>query len=82
MNTNTLICDPVSRRVLWACAGPADDGSCPRVAIGEAIACAGCSVIPAGIRSRPYLVPERMTLCPRTLVAMLAVPSDSAFLDG
>jgi hypothetical protein len=41
-------------------------------------------VVPVGdpVRSRPYLVPERMTLCPRTLVAMLAVPSDSAFLDA
>ena len=82
MNTNTLICDPVSRRVIGACAGPSADGSCPRVAIGEAVACAGCSVIPVGIHARPYLVPKQMTLCPRTLAAMLTIPSDSAFFDA
>lgn len=76
-----LLLDPATHQEVGRCAGPAPDGSCPAVGIGEVIACAGCALVPAqAAGSPPYTVSRQMTLCPCTLAAALAVPSDSALL--
>lgn len=80
MNT-VLLLDPATHDELGRCAGPAPDGSCPAVSIGEVIACAGRAVIPDHAPGTPpYTVSRQMTLCPATLAAALAVPSDSPLL--
>lgn len=67
------------------CTGPAADGSCPRVVLGDILPCAGYALAPAtsALGSQPYAVAGRATLCPVTLAAALAVASDTPFdLDG
>lgn len=76
-----LLLDPTTHAEVGRCGGPAPDGSCPAVNIGEVIACAGCAVVPAQATGTPvYTVARQMTLCPRTLAAALAVPSDAELL--
>lgn len=76
-----LLLDPATRREVGRCAGPAPDGSCPAVSIGEVIPCAGRAVVPAhATGTPPYTASRQMTLCPCTLAAALAVPSDSELL--
>jgi hypothetical protein len=62
--------------------GPAADGSCPRVAIGDVLPCAGHALMPAGsgAGAQPYAVSGQATLCPVTLAAALAVTSDSVLM--
>ena len=64
------------------CTGPAADGSCPRVAIGDILPCAGCVLAPAviGPEALPYEVSRRATLCPVTLAAAMGVAPDNLFV--
>lgn len=83
MDADIVFLDTGTLREVGHCRGPAADGSCPRVAIGEVIACAGCIVAPAGSPRRvAYPVGAQMTLCPQTLAAALAVPCDWPFAAG
>ncbi|MBV9101842.1 MAG: hypothetical protein JOZ46_10500 [Candidatus Dormibacteraeota bacterium] len=80
MNATPLITlDEAGGSELQRCAGPATDGSCPRVAIGHLLPCAGHVLIAAAPDALPYTVPGRATLCPVTLASALAVPSDTTF---
>ena len=75
-----LVLDESSSEVTQRCNGPSPDGSCPRVAIGELLPCAGHLLVPEGARAAtPYAVAGRATLCPVTLAAALAVTSDAVF---
>ncbi len=81
MNAMTLlILDEATAREVQRCIGPAADGSCPRVAIGELLPCAGHALTHAETvgAAQPYAVSGQATLCPVTLAAALAVASDSA----
>ncbi|HYA00137.1 MAG TPA: hypothetical protein VEK76_07270 [Candidatus Binatia bacterium] len=81
MGPGILTLDPSTHVRVDACAGPLPDGSCPKVAVGAVVPCAGMEVVPAGAAdAQPYCVSSHMTLCPRTLAEALAVPSDSALL--
>lgn len=83
MGPDILIRDTETHGRVGACAGPQVDGSCPLVAVGDVIPCAGSEVVPAGmIDAEPYQVSPHMTLCPRTLAEALAVPSDAALLEA
>lgn len=83
MDTDIAILDSSTQRLVGRCHGAAPDGSCPRVAIGQVIACAGCTVAPAGApRQMAYAVGSQMTLCPQTLAAALAVPADWPYTAG
>jgi hypothetical protein len=67
---------------LARCLGPAPDGSCPRVAVGDLIPCAGHAVIAGrAAHPHPYAVSGRATLCPITLATILTVESDAAFYE-
>ena len=60
------------------CSGPAFDGSCPRVAVGGVLPCAGhVLVLATGGDAIPYQVSRQATLCPVTLAAALAVTPDN-----
>ena len=77
------ILDEEDGSVIGRCTGPAADGSCPRVAVGELVPCAGAELLTAGgIDGKPYDVASSMTLCPVTLASMLAVSSDAPFGQG
>ncbi|MBV8529434.1 MAG: hypothetical protein JOZ75_14080 [Candidatus Dormibacteraeota bacterium] len=82
MNATTLrIIDEATGAQVQQCTGPLPDGSCPRVAIGDILPCAGHGLAPAasGAGAQPYAVPGQATLCPVTLAAALAVASDAPF---
>ena len=81
MNATTLlILDRDSGREVQRCAGPAPDGSCPRVAIGDVLPCGGHLLVPSDTSGgRAYRVSGQATLCPVTVAAALAVESDSPF---
>jgi hypothetical protein len=75
------ILDAASGAQVEQCTGPAPDGSCPRVVIGEVIPCAGHLLIRADAAGGlSYEVSAQMTLCPLTLAASLAVANDNALL--
>lgn len=77
MNAVVLRTDPATHRVLERCPGPSPDGACPFVGIGDVIPCAGDTLVLARTPgSAPYPVSRQMTMCPCTLAAALAVPSD------
>jgi hypothetical protein len=83
MHTMTLfILDEATRREVQRCTGPAADGSCPRVAIGDVLPCAGHALMPAGsgASAQPYAVSGQAMLCPVTLAAALALTSDSVLM--
>ena len=69
MNFNIL--DRQAGQVVDRCEGPAPDGSCPRVRIGDVVACAQCLLVSADGGGTPYLVPGTATLCPVTLAESL-----------
>ena len=78
--TKLLILDESSHEVTQRCTGPAPDGSCPRVAIGDILPCAGHLLVPEDAAGgTPYAVAGQATLCPVTLAAALAVNSDAVF---
>ncbi|MBV8194360.1 MAG: hypothetical protein JOY80_02410 [Candidatus Dormibacteraeota bacterium] len=79
MDTTLRILDEVTGSEVQRCTGPASDGSCPRVAIGDLLPCAGHALMPERSTGQPYAVSGQATLCPVTLAAALAVDSDSAF---
>lgn len=56
------------------CDGPASDGSCPSVAVGNVVPCAGKCVCNASDAQKRglYDVPRTMTLCPVCLAQSLA----------
>ena len=73
-----LILDEVSGVEVQRCTGPAADGSCPRVAIGDIIPCSGHALVPAGAHTtHPYAVSGQATLCPLTVAQALAVTPDT-----
>lgn len=75
-----VILDEEDGSVIGRCTGPAPDGSCPRVAVGELVPCAGAELVAGGVTGgHPYDVPSSMTVCPVTLANMLAVSSDAPF---
>jgi len=75
-----VILDEKDGSLIGRCTGPAADGSCPRVAVGELVPCAGTELVSlGGGEDRPYDVPGTMTVCPVTLANMLAVSSDAPF---
>jgi hypothetical protein len=78
MNT-LLILDEASGDEVQRCSGPAGDGSCPRVNIGDILPCAGHALRPAdaGAGQRRYSVSAQATLCPVTIAAALAVIRDT-----
>ena len=81
MERELLILNPGTHGVIGSCVGPAADGACPRVAIGQMVPCAGYELAPAGVRHvRPYEVSPQMTLCPLTVAQALAVESDSTLI--
>ena len=83
MDTTFLILDESSGSEVQRCTGPAADGSCPRVKVGELLPCSGHALVPAESTGQPYAVPGQATLCPVTLAAALAISSDSLFTpDG
>lgn len=78
-----VILDEKDGSVIGRCTGPAADGSCPRVAVGELVPCAGTELVSPGAGAmHPYDVPASMTVCPVTLANMLAVTSDAPFGQG
>ena len=77
MDTTLRILDEVTGSQLQRCNGPAPGGSCPRVAIGDLLPCAGHALAPEGSSGQPYAVSGEATLCPVTLAVALAVASDS-----
>jgi hypothetical protein len=80
MNAQTLlILDEATGREVERCTGPAADGSCPRVSVGDILPCAGHALVAerTGAVGRPYGVSGQATLCPVTLAAALAVASDA-----
>ena len=81
MEQTLRILDVESGDEVQRCTGPAADGSCPRVAMGDVLPCAGYALAPeASARgSQPYAVAGTATLCPVTLAAALAVVTDSPF---
>ncbi len=78
MNT-LLIIDEKSGVEIQRCSGPARDGSCPRVAIGDILPCACHGLRPAQTATgeQMYAVSGQATLCPVTLAAALAVTPDN-----
>lgn len=82
MDSTTLrILDEETGGEVQRCTGPLPDGSCPRVAIGDILPCAGHALIPAAAAGgQPYAVSGQATLCPVTLAAAIAVASDSPLL--
>jgi hypothetical protein len=67
---------------LARCTGPAPDGSCPRVAVGDLIPCAKHAIVEGHVKHpHPYAVSGQATICPVTLAAMIAVESDAAFFE-
>ena len=73
------IVDEATGREIERCAGPAADGSCPRVTIGDMLPCAGHVLVPLAPADRafPYAVSGHATLCPVTVAAALAVTPDN-----
>ena len=75
---NLLILDEASGEQVQRCYGPAPDGSCPRVNIGDILPCAGHALRPAdAVAGRRYSVSAQATLCPVTIAAALAVTPDT-----
>lgn len=79
-----LILEGATGRETDRCTGPAADGSCPRVAIGDILPCAGCVLALAvdGGEAVPYPVSRQATLCPVTVAAALAVTPDNLFVPA
>jgi hypothetical protein len=77
-----LILDEATGEEVQRCTGPAADGSCPRVEIGDILPCAGQALIPAGAAhgAQPYAVSGLATLCPVTLAAALAITPDTVLM--
>ena len=73
------IVDEATGREIERCAGPAADGSCPRVTIGDILPCSGHVLIPLAPADGvfPYAVSGHATLCPVTVAAALAVTPDN-----
>lgn len=73
------ILDEASGKQVQRCNGPAPDGSCPRVNVGDILPCAGYALRPAdtGAGRRRYSVSAQATLCPVTIAAALAVTPDT-----
>ena len=82
MDTTLRILDEASGGEVQRCIGQLPDGSCPRVAIGEILPCAGYALLPQHVAAgaQPYAVPGGATLCPVTVAAALAVASDTPLL--
>lgn len=75
--------DPATGAEVSRCVGPRPDGSCPRVAVGAVLPCAGCLLVPAGAAfSAAYPVAQQMTLCPVTLALAMAVTPDTVLLTA
>lgn len=73
--------DPDTGDEVDRCAGPKADGSCPRVAVGEVLPCAGCILEPRGADlDEGYPVTAHMTMCPVTLALAMAVTPDTVLL--
>jgi hypothetical protein len=81
MNT-LLFLDEASGDEVQRCHGPASNGSCPRVSIGDILPCAGYALRPAdaGAAQRFYSVSAQATLCPVTIAAALAVIPDTLLM--
>lgn len=79
MNETLVMIDKATGRELERCSGPAADGSCPRVTRGEILPCAGhaLELIGPDGPTVPYDVSEQATICPVTLAAATAIPTDS-----
>ena len=81
MASQTLlrIVDAATGEDIGRCTGPAADGSCPRVAVGNILPCSGCVLVPlhAAEAAIPYAVSGQATLCPVTVAAALAVTPDN-----
>jgi hypothetical protein len=77
--TNVLrILDKATGKEVMRCIGPAPDGSCPRVEIGDIIPCSGHALVEASWDDAyTYEVSGQATLCPLTVAAALAVPPDT-----
>lgn len=61
------------------CTGPASDGRCPRVEIGETVPCAGSTIAPDGaVRSVRYTVRVDEVTCPVTIGLAQAGSPDAA----
>lgn len=73
------ILDEATGKEVMRCTGPAPDGSCPRVEIGDILPCSGHALAQAsaGDDAPTYDVPGQATLCPLTVAAALAVPPDT-----
>lgn len=70
--------DHLSTLTTESCAGPDTAGRCPRAAVGDAVACAGCLIgSPDG--SACYLVGAGMTICPFTLAQAMDIPPDEEY---
>ncbi|MDQ2959611.1 MAG: hypothetical protein M3R48_00955 [Candidatus Dormibacteraeota bacterium] len=77
--TLLLVIDHATGQELQRCTGPASDGSCPRVEIGDILPCSGHGLVAAGAPGgvQPYAVSGGATLCPVTLAAALAIAPDT-----
>ncbi len=73
-----LILDEATGEEVQRCTGPASDGSCPRVTIGDILPCSGHLLMPvnASRGRQPYAVSGQATLCPVTVAFALAVTPD------
>ncbi len=65
------------------CAGPAPDGSCPRVAVGGVLPCSGHTLRSAAapVGAEGYTVSNEATLCPLTVAAALALDHEGGFAE-
>ena len=69
---NFDILDSQSGGIVDRCEGPAADGSCPRVRVGDVVPCAHRVLLATGgCAGIPYTVPGTATLCPVTLAESL-----------
>jgi len=66
-------------RTMAHCTGPAPDGRCPRVEIGETVPCAGCTIAPDGAAPAVrYTVGADEVSCPVIIGMALAGTPDTA----
>jgi hypothetical protein len=80
-HTTLRMLDEATGDEVQRCTGPLPDGSCPRVEIGDILPCAGYALVPeAAAGTQAYAVSGRATLCPVTLAAAIAIPSDQPFI--
>ena len=73
--------DLTTTSVADVCTGPDANGACPRVRIGETVACSGRALRLHGVAGAGYAVGSAMTLCPVTLAASLAVPVETDLIE-